>query len=140
MKTYLAGPINGCTDAQARDWREAAKLDLIGTTYDPMVRDYRGREHEDGIEIEIVELDKEDILMCDALLVMFPQPSVGTAMEVLFAHTYGKHVVVVNVSGKPPSPWLKYHASRMFTTLEDAIAHLNSETRRRAAYRPALTT
>ena len=26
---YLAGPINGCTDAQAIDWRESVKLSLI---------------------------------------------------------------------------------------------------------------
>ena len=31
---YLAGPINGCTDSQCRDWREAVKLALAAPPAD----------------------------------------------------------------------------------------------------------
>lgn len=49
MIIYLAGPINGCTDAQANDWRTEAKriaAERGHTCLDPMARDYRGRESE----------------------------------------------------------------------------------------------
>lgn len=125
MKTYLAGPINGCTDAEARDWRAYVAQRLIGDAYDPMVRDYRGRELEPGIAAEIVENDKADIDACDAVLVYYEKPSVGTSMEVLYAWQAGKHVVIVDVSGKPLSPWLVYHSHVVVSSLEKAIRHLN---------------
>lgn len=43
MKVYLAGPINGCTDAEAKNWREELKTHFPNAI-DPMKRDYRGVE------------------------------------------------------------------------------------------------
>lgn len=134
---YLAGPIMGRSDADCKNWREYVKFRWGGPTLDPMARDYRGREQEPGIEKEIVEGDKEDIDRCKGLLVYFDQPSVGTSMEVLYAWQMGKPVVVVNTSGKPVSPWLRYHAARVIEcpdvrrgpinqALADAMAELNS--------------
>jgi nucleoside 2-deoxyribosyltransferase len=118
---YLCGPINGRSDADCKDWREEAKRLLAPMpTLDPMARDYRGRELEPDIEAEIVENDKLDIGRCAALLVMFDKPSVGTAMEVLFAYERGMPVHVVDVSGKPLSPWLLYHASAVHPNLDAA--------------------
>jgi nucleoside 2-deoxyribosyltransferase len=126
MKTlYLCGPINGRSDDDCTGWREAVKAAWPGATIDPMSRDYRGRELEPGIAKEIVDGDIEDIQNCDALLVLFDKPSVGTAMEVFFAkHDLGKAVVVVDKSDKPLSPWLVHHADAVFTTLGEALAHL----------------
>lgn len=127
MKVYLCGPINGCADDEAKGWREAAKEllpDNLITVYDPMIRDYRGREQEPGIAAEIVENDKADIRDCDGLLVMYEKPSVGTSMEVFFAHQLGKWVFLVDRSGKPLSPWLSYHSHRTFQTLEAACSRL----------------
>tara|TARA_R110000868_G_scaffold282507_1_gene542808 strand:+ start:1796 stop:2281 length:486 start_codon:yes stop_codon:yes gene_type:complete len=123
MKVYLCGPINGRTDAGCKDWREQAKENLPDTL-DPMDRDYRGRELEPGIAKEIVENDKTDIQSCDALLVMFDKPSVGTSMEVFLAWQLGKPVHVVNVSERPLSPWLIYHATVVHPSLKAAIAAL----------------
>ena len=54
---YLAGPINGCDDSTAKDWREYAKLHLkVDGILDPMVRDHRGQE--EAKYAEIVEGDK----------------------------------------------------------------------------------
>lgn len=133
---YLCGPINGRSDADCKDWREEAKRLLAPLpTLDPMARDYRGRELEPGIAKEIVENDKADIDQCCALLVMFDKPSVGTAMEVLYARTevwarsnnfcpVRLPVVVVDVSGKPLSPWMLYHATSVHPTLAAACAVL----------------
>jgi len=105
------------------DWRAFAKTHL-SDTLDPMVRDYRGRELEPGIDAEIVQNDKRDIDDCAALLVYYDKPSVGTSMEVLYAHQLGKRVVLVNASDKPLSPWLTYHCSEIYTSLDSAIAAL----------------
>lgn len=118
MKTYLCGPINGCTDEECKDWREAAKK-VLSETVDPMVRDYRGRE--DECVKEIVELDKQDIDGCEALLVNYDKPSVGTSMEVFYAWQTGKFIVIVCKEGTKISPWLKYHSSKIVHSFEEAF-------------------
>lgn len=123
MRVYLCGPINGCTDDEACTWREWFKnqecfIDFI----DPMRTDYRWSELEHYREI--VELDKRDIRDSDALVVMFTKPSVGTSMEILFAWTLGKPVVVINETNKPVSPWMRYHATCIVRTKELALAKI----------------
>lgn len=122
---YLCGPINGRSDADCNDWRTKAKA-MLDATLDPMARDYRGREAEPGVEVEIVEGDKADILECRAMVVYFDKPSVGTSMEVMFADTHGIPVHVVDVSDKPLSPWLVYHATAIHQTLDAACAAINA--------------
>ncbi len=116
-RIYLGGPINGCTDEEASGWREAVKplIESKGWTWvDPMDRDYRGREMEPGIAAEIVEKDKQDIDTVSIVLMNCPKPSVGSSMEVMYSWEQGKHVVVVVPEGHTPSPWLVYHASKVF--------------------------
>ena len=117
MKIYLCGPINGCTDEECKDWREAAKKQFPDTI-DPMRRDYRGRERE--CVNEIVELDKKDVDNSDVLLVNHPKPSVGTSMEVLYAWEHGKIIVVVVPKNSPISPWMEYHSHYIVSTFEAA--------------------
>lgn len=123
MKVYLCGPINGCTDAEAKDWREYVKSKL-SDTLDPMRRDYRGREAE--CVNEIVELDKIDVMKSDVLLVSYDKPSVGTSMEVLYAFERGKSVVVVARPEASISPWLRYHSHRIVNSFAEAIEYINS--------------
>lgn len=118
---YLCGPINGCTDEQAKDWREKVKLSLP-STLDPMRRDYRGRE--DQNLDKIVELDKIDIAQSDALLVNYDKPSVGTSMEILYAWERGKLVVIVAKEGERLSPWLRYHSHAIFSSFDGAITFI----------------
>lgn len=125
MKIYLAGPINGCTDAEANNWRSAVKQ-LHGDVLDPMARDYRGKETE-AVK-EIVEGDKADIDACDGMVVWFERPSVGTSMEVLYAWENSKPVAIVNRSGKPVSPWLSYHSRGIFDSIEVALEALKGKT------------
>jgi nucleoside 2-deoxyribosyltransferase len=120
---YLCGPINGRSDDDCKGWREYVK-ERISPTLDPMARDYRGRELEPGIDREIVENDKEDIRKSDVLLVYYDKPSVGTSMEVLFAYDLSKRIVLVDRSGKPLSPWLFYHCTEIYQSLDEAIAAL----------------
>ncbi len=121
MKVYLCGPINGCTDEEANDWRESV-IAHFPDAINPMVRDYRGREEE--CFVEIVELDKRDIAECDVLLVNYSKPSVGTAMEVYIAWKQGKPIVVWHPEGASISPWLRYHASDFVHSFNGAIKTL----------------
>jgi len=123
MKVYLCGPINGCTDAEAINWRETAKA-VFPKAIDPMVRDYRGREHFDYREI--VDLDKRDVRNADAILVNYSKPSVGTSMEVHYAWTLGKPVIVWCSESAVISPWLRYHSTAIVHTLDFAIEKLRS--------------
>lgn len=112
MRVYLAGPINGCDDAEANDWRRIVKEVLKARRVDwldPMDRDERGKEADQFAEI--VEGDKADIDACDAVFAFCWQPSVGTSMEILYAHNQGKPVTAVIPVGKAVSPWIRYHAT-----------------------------
>jgi predicted Rossmann-fold nucleotide-binding protein len=116
---YLCGPIMGCTDSEANDWRTLVKGLWAGRVLDPMRRDYRGRELE-SFE-EVVKLDKVDVHQSDALIVNFPGPSVGTAMEIYMAFEMGKLVVVVVSEGTRISPWLRYHSHVIVNSFEQAV-------------------
>lgn len=120
QKVYLCGPINGCTDSEAKDWREACKM--FFTCIDPMKRDYRGKEA--GSYREIVDLDKRDVRNADVLLVNYYGPSVGTAMEIFYAWTLGKPVVLWCSREATLSPWLRYHSTAIVHSLDDAVAKI----------------
>ena len=124
MKVYLCGPINGRSDDDCVTWRQYAKNRLLDTI-DPMRRDYRGRELEPGIAGEIVTRDIADIEKCDALLVYYDKPSVGTAMEIRMARAeLGKRIVLVDRSHQPLSPWLIWHCHEIYKSLDEAIESL----------------
>lgn len=122
-RTYLCGPINGCTDEECKDWRQYV-AGILPDTCDPMVRDYRGREAE--CFAEIVELDKQDIDGCDFILVNYDKPSVGTAMEILYAWERKKPVITVCKEGTSISPWLRYHSTLICHSFDEAIKHIQA--------------
>lgn len=110
---YLAGPIMGTTDAEMRGWRDELiqrlpKFEFI----DPAKRDYRGRES-DSVR-EIVEQDKANIDACRIVVAYCPRPSVGTSMEILYAHQGGLRVLAWVPPDSPVSPWLTYHSHRIY--------------------------
>lgn len=122
MKVYLAGPINGCTDDEAVNWRELVKDELgAENCIDPMRRDYRGVEDQ-NVE-QIVAGDERDIMASDVVLANCWQVSWGTAMEIHFSYCESKTVLAVLPPGARVSPWLRYHATVLFS-LEDALAQI----------------
>ena len=122
---YLAGPINGCTDAEALDWREDLTARLEGhTVISPMTRDYRGKEDENVADI--VNGDKEDIKKSSIVVAYCPKPSVGTSMEVFYAFSVlAKRVVIYAPPGAPISPWLRYHSHVILDNPEDIEKYVN---------------
>jgi nucleoside 2-deoxyribosyltransferase len=130
MRVYLCGPMAGCTDEEAGEWRKAATVHLNGfgiTTLDPMDRDYRYTEYGDDPESvlpALVEEDKIDIEMADVVLVNYTQPSTGTAMEIILAWMRNKRVIVVNPLGLQLSPWIHYHAHEVYGSMHEAYEHI----------------
>lgn len=122
MKVYLAGPINGCTDDEATNWRDVAK-ELLGPSncIDPMRRDYRGVE--DQHVHDIVNGDINDIKNSDVMIANCWKPSVGTSMEIWAAmhEPWGCPTVIVVPEGARISPWLRYTADRIVHNIEDAV-------------------
>ncbi len=122
-KAYLAGPINGCTDEEAKGWRDQMVAGIDGVTFfDPMERDYRGEELANVQQL--VERDKQLIEQSDYVVANVWKPSTGTAMEILHAHYVGRPVILIAPDGEKISPWLVYHASYRVGSVEEAIALL----------------
>jgi nucleoside 2-deoxyribosyltransferase len=124
IRVYLAGPISGCNDNDAKTWRTIVKERLDeDSCIDPMRRDYRGIE-DDNLD-DIVNLDKTDIRDADVVLVNAWQVSWGTAMEILYSWEQNKPVVVVHPEGFV-SPWVRYHAMMVVHSLDEAILVLET--------------
>ena len=136
---YLCGPIAGCNDNEAKDWREYVKSkrqwtkDQTGLHFhclDPMRRDYRKVDfqlaHSMEFAKEIVELDKIDIAQSDAVLVHLTpgKTSYGSIMETMYAWEKGKLVVVVKPDTERAGPWLYYHSQLITNNVDNALAFI----------------
>jgi nucleoside 2-deoxyribosyltransferase len=130
---YLSGPIAGCTDAECRNWRAEFASKWPGATLDPMRHDYRTVEDmSDHLANAIVEGDLKDIRVCDGVVVYHDRTSVGTSMEIVYAHFAGKPIVVIDA--RPDrfavvNPWLWYHATEIVSGIDQAINQLAELTR-----------
>lgn len=143
FNVYMAGPINGCTDDEATNWREQLPKDVREACelhqdvdsdefyfIDPMARDFRGIEG-DNTDL-IVHGDLEDIQMSQFVVANAWQISAGTMMEVFYAaYVLRKPVVVVLPPDAKVSPWLKYFAYRVVNSLPQAAGALVSLARDR---------
>lgn len=120
---YLAGPIYEQDDTCIR-WRKAAASILRKKNImhlKPTDADYRGRETEKFMPRTIVGKDKRDIMACDTILAKCDFPSYGTAMEIMFAWSLQKQIIVVTNSY---SPWIRYHANHIFSTVDEALENM----------------
>ena len=140
---YLAGPIMGCDESGANDWREYVKEKLkqinpqikgvsplrcepkVGETYQIVYDDDKF-----GTERAISSKNTFDTQMADMVIAYLPRPdfengkreSTGTILEVAWAHWEKKPVILV--SNDPhylQHPVLGACASWRLKTLDDAI-------------------
>jgi nucleoside 2-deoxyribosyltransferase len=121
MKIYLAGPIMNCTHEEIHEWREYVKNQLPGFEfYDPS-------QFEEGLDsTKTVEEDKRLIDESDVVLVNLFKLGIGTIMEIFYAWTWGKNILVVTKDYKD-NCWLKYHTSFVFEDLDSALQLLKKE-------------
>lgn len=109
---YLAGPILGCTQGEANDWRiaVAAKLrehNIIGISplrCEPLIGKIYSADYPDprfGTPRAIAAKNKFDVRNCDITLAVLPAPvpgkppSLGTLHEIAWADEAGKMVIQV---------------------------------------------
>lgn len=122
-KIALEGPINKCTDAQAKNWRELAKKELAGlyTFHDPMDFDCRGKE--DELRDALVRFDEVGMASSDIALMNAETPGWGTAIALQYMYSLHRPVYAVYSLDKP-SPWLVSRATRIFRSWDEAIRFL----------------
>lgn len=126
---YLAGPIQGITKEDAKGWRDTLTLALKDMNIDVLdpTRNQHLKRFEDGSwnKEAIVELDLQDLDQSEFLIAYTPFPSVGTSMEIY--HTKAvlkKKVFIVCDDITTISPWIEYHADKVFDSFTELIEYL----------------
>lgn len=114
--------MRGIPRSEGLEWRNRIKS-LLEPDF-RVLHAYRGREEKETFPDPrgAVIRDKNDIMRADIVLVNDTNPNasmIGTAMEVFFAHTLNK-IVIVFGEGHPNDYWLNYHCHTRVTTLEEA--------------------
>ncbi len=130
---YLAGPILGQTEREAKDWRQyvAGELGnhrLVGISplrCEPIHGERYGLGSPDekfGTARAIASKNLFDVRRCDATLAYMPFWSHGTVVELAWAHAMGKPTILVadrpEIAGHPV---VNACAGWVVPTLDDAI-------------------
>ena len=68
--------------------------------------------------------DIKSVLDCDIILANLGEQTIGTIFEIMYGFMFKKKVYVV---GDINSPWLQYHATKVFDNLNDAIEEIKLE-------------
>lgn len=109
---YLGGPITGQTFGRANDWRlhfadTLSKMKRLGTMDWKCFNPLHGKEQYDtggplpdafDGDVEVADEDFDYILRSDVVVANFAvaeQVSIGTCVELGFAHAHGKPIIVV---------------------------------------------
>lgn len=139
---YLAGPILGCTAAEAQDWRKyictqlslKAIGELVGISplrCEPLIGERYTANYPDpkfGTARAIGAKNMYDVRNCDLTFAYLPKPeagrshSLGTIIEIGWAHGQSKPVIIVT-----NDPFIQNHpvintcAGWILPTLDDGI-------------------
>lgn len=136
---YLAGPIAGCTEGEANDWREhvSDRLRVLGYVgisplrCEPLIGERYGTGNDDprfGTARAISSKNLADVQSCDLTFAYMPKPeegrppSVGTIIEIAWANAFRKPVVLVTTD-----PYILAHpvvnacASWILESLDDGL-------------------
>ncbi len=125
---FLCGPMRGVDRKLSLGWRKDASKILSPKFI--VVHAMRGRELKEAFSDyrAAVARDLSDIKNADILLVndTFENAGmIGTSMEVFFAHSLHKPVIIFgNAHGK--DYWLNYHSHSRFKDLDEACGVLKS--------------
>lgn len=140
MKTvYLAGPIFGCDYAEANDWRgefarrlrDAGLVGISPLRCEPLIGERYMLNYVDprfGTPRAIASKNAYDVRSCDATLAYLPaelvqkRPSLGTVVEIAWAHIIGKPTILVtNDPYHQEHPVLQACAGWQLDNLDDAF-------------------
>lgn len=118
---YLAGPILGCNEEEANDWRrdfcDHLQEGVVGISplrCEPLHGERYTMEYKDprfGVPRAIAAKNMHDVQNCDIVLAFLPTPppgrhqSFGTLIEMAWARAFGKQVILVT-----DDPEIRNHA------------------------------
>lgn len=124
---YLAGPIDGVTSEEATGWRRYAKnvLNKYGIkVFDPTEdKDLTCSTYDPGwiVRGDVARLKNSNFVL--AAFAWDNAAYIGTSMEIRIAHERGTPIYVWGPVGRN-SYWLRYHATKFFDYLPEALDHL----------------
>ncbi len=121
IEPYLCGAISGISREEANLWRSQASS-LWPDALDPM----RRKLGDPWLIDELVVYDKLDIEKCTFLLLRWRKIwpiSAGACMEVLHAYNHAKLILAWKDGGWELPPWIDYHVTHKFNTLEQLHEH-----------------
>lgn len=135
-KVYLAGPISGLTFDEAQDWRHAfaAAMPLAIECYSPLrvkqflrahgVLEQSYPHHPLSTDRGIMTRDHNDVRTADALVANLagaPRVSIGTVMEIAWAHAYSVPVIAI-LDTQHDHPMIREAVGFRVRTLDEAAA------------------
>ena len=128
---YLAGPIEGCDDKEINLWRSKCHVGFLENIIG--INPYRAESESNTEETRkrIAMKNYMDVKSSDLILANMPReinnrrPSYGTTMEIGWAYSMQKPIVIVS-----DDPEVHYHpllsvAGAHFYDLEEAIDYIN---------------
>jgi hypothetical protein len=138
-RVYFARAVDGLDSdrvirlgEEAREALEAVGLSMV----DPVASEptFRDAQVDGAVAVDpsrfyrqVVEHDLATLRGCDALLVDMSIPYrnyIGCICEMIYAYLWSIPCVVYLGQIDPDRPWLRYHATAIFTTRSDAVAYL----------------
>lgn len=129
-KVFISGPILGMENDQGyRETITGICTKLGFEVIDPWLREkilYRGKEHCWWPNVPasgFVQRDLDDAERCDIMIVYLPKLSAGACMELFYAKSKGKKVIVVSEM-ECLSPWIITHSDaivKSFDALGEAL-------------------
>lgn len=126
LTVYLAGGIEGLPYETAAGWRQIAEKGLRLAGYE-VINPLKGIDLSNPPPYrQIVEADLAGVSRADILLVEMAIPKrnyIGTCMEIREAFLAGKRIYVFG-GLYDDNPFLKYHATKTFPNLEEALNFL----------------
>jgi hypothetical protein len=126
-KGYVAHPVlaRDMVRAWELEFERYSGIDLINPFHDverELDEDLHASEAGDYTSVdpnELVLLDLQALNKCDFVVAFITgQRSYGTLMEIVYAYQAGIPVYIICTNGHEYHPWLRYHATHMFTSTE----------------------
>lgn len=131
-KIYAAGGMTGLSEAEMCTWRKLLKNLIANATahkvavFDP-TEHFSFEELKDNLitDKETMNIDLWNLSDSDLVVMNFNNPqSIGTAVELGFAHAKGIPVIGLNEHDYPLHAWQKEMCVKIFLDLEDLFLYM----------------
>lgn len=127
LKVFLSGAIEGCEEYGV-EWRKKATLMLNSIGYhvlDPTsVKDHGYDSPDEIVEKNLFMQKKADIILVEYMIPN--RPYVGTDFEMAWSKINGQPIIVFACPENMNRVYLKYMATKVTASMEDAIDYISS--------------